>query len=85
MVEFLHFTARAHHFASTRNEEVDRLDGLFEYAAGVVAEVDDEAACPLLLEFDEGAAHLVGGAFDELRQADVSRAIAYEGGEGHAG
>ena len=53
-------------------EQVGDLDGRAEQAAGIVAEVEDQALHSLFLELVEGLPQLVGRVLDEAGDPDVA-------------
>jgi hypothetical protein len=63
--------AHAHDLFPAVEKEVGDGDALVEQAAGVVAQVEDELAHPLLPEPLDGALDLVGAALAEDGQVDV--------------
>ena len=85
MVELAHLALGADNIAAAGNEEVDGFHGLFEHAAGIVAQVENEAARSLLLQLHHGAAYLVARAFNKLRKTNVANAVSHDGGQRHAG
>ena len=81
----LEFAFGLHQRDALGHPEVDNIHSLGQRPASVASQVEHQAGGSLLLEVDEGAAHVLGAALGIFREIDIADAVIPHAIVGHIG